>query len=134
MATVSWVWHSLQVASDCKHPLFQPNTNINPNCVPSSRLLSIRYLIPELPYIGIILLEPSLIDAETWYSKDQPMFRAMFAFMKKGANSRLDSWPTKEEAAKYLKKTIPYSLWDDRILELYIVRFMPRLVALCEAY
>ncbi|KAI0086613.1 hypothetical protein BDY19DRAFT_959407 [Irpex rosettiformis] len=83
-------------------------------------LLSVKYSIPNLPYIGIILLEPSLIDADTWYSKNQPMFKTMFAFMKKGADARRDSWSSKEEAAKYLKKTIPCSLWDDRIFNLYI--------------
>ncbi|KAI0811137.1 hypothetical protein BC629DRAFT_1589875 [Irpex lacteus] len=83
-------------------------------------LLSIKYSIPDLPYIGIILLEPSLIDAETWYSKNQPMFRAMFKFMKKGAFARRDSWASKAEAAEYLKKVIPYSLWDERIFDLYI--------------
>lgn len=121
-------WPFQQAVSLCKHSARRrPFVTLTHDLY---SLLSIKHSIPDLPYIGIILLEPSLIDAETWYSKNQPMFRAMFKFMKKGAFARRDSWASKAEAAEYLKKVIPYSLWDERIFDLYIVR-LPRFPFSC---
>ena len=74
----------------------------------------------KIPFLGMILMDPSMMDSDTWYTHQQEL-QAMFDFVKKGATVRRDSWSNRAEAYAYLKKRTPYNTWDDRILRSYVV-------------
>lgn len=81
-------------------------------------LLCTKYFTAKQPFSGLILIDPSMMDADTWHANKEEL-QAMFDFVKKGATLRRDSWPTKAEALKYLKTRLPFNEWDDRILRVY---------------
>ncbi|KAI0341070.1 alpha/beta-hydrolase [Trametopsis cervina] len=82
-------------------------------------LLASKYLAPAQPFQGMILIDPAMMDADTWHTNRQKL-QATFDFAKRGAISRRDSWLTRAEAAKYLKDKFPYNMWNERVLQRYV--------------
>lgn len=72
----------------------------------------------QVPYVAIILVEPPLIDRETFaehLEKQQVALRTI----KKLVGSRRDVWPSKEQAFEWFRSRLPWKTWDEGVLLLF---------------
>lgn len=73
-----------------------------------------------IPYLGIILVEPPLIDKETFYAHLERQNKAL-RIARKATSARRDVWPSKEDAFQWFSKRFPWNTWDVRVLQLFCV-------------
>jgi hypothetical protein len=83
-------------------------------------MLSARHF-DKCPYEGIILVEPSMMDEETWYSNYEEIQPA-FDMVTNAVKHRRDVWASKEKAHQYFIGRFPWNSWDPRIVALFAVR------------
>ncbi|KAJ7881067.1 alpha/beta-hydrolase [Mycena olivaceomarginata] len=72
----------------------------------------------KCPYIGLILVEPSLMDEDVWNTHKE--IRSGFEMVTKAVMHRRNTWESKEAARKYFLGRSPYKSWDPRIVELFV--------------
>ncbi|KAI0763278.1 alpha/beta-hydrolase [Trametes elegans] len=75
--------------------------------------------IPGIEYDAIVLVEPSLITREAFDANLEEREGALKA-MSEAVSKRRDTWNSRDEAKKYFEKRFPWSIWDPRVLELYV--------------
>ncbi|KAG6901876.1 hypothetical protein C0995_007000 [Termitomyces sp. Mi166 len=83
-------------------------------------LLSMKnFPVYKPPYIAVFLVEPTILS--------QQLFDAHAKEREDSANmtmkvtlTRRDSWPSKEAAAAYLQRRLPWKSWDSRVFDIYI--------------
>ncbi|EED83404.1 hypothetical protein POSPLDRAFT_104277 [Postia placenta Mad-698-R] len=71
-----------------------------------------------VPYLGIILVEPPLIDKETFYAHLERQKKAL-RIARKAVSARRDVWPSREDAFQWFSKRFPWNTWDARVLQLF---------------
>lgn len=84
-------------------------------------MLSMKnFPVSKPPYIAVFLVEPTIMSQELFdaHAKERQDFGEVT--MKVTLN-RVDSWPTREAAASYLRKRLPWKSWDSRVFDIYIV-------------
>ncbi|KAK0443841.1 Alpha/Beta hydrolase protein [Armillaria borealis] len=69
----------------------------------------------HIPFHAMILVEPTV-----WPADITNVHSPMFILASKTIPRRRNFWASKDEARVYLKKRAPWSLWDNRILDIYI--------------
>ncbi|KAK0237502.1 Alpha/beta hydrolase fold-1 [Armillaria nabsnona] len=69
----------------------------------------------RIPFHAMILVEPTV-----WPADITNIHSPMFILASKTIPRRRNFWVSKDEARTYLKKRAPWSLWDNRILDIYI--------------
>ncbi|KAK0441531.1 Alpha/Beta hydrolase protein [Desarmillaria tabescens] len=69
----------------------------------------------HIPFHAMILIEPTV-----WPADITNIHSPTFILASKTIPRRRDFWVSKDEARAYLKKRAPWSLWDTRILDVYI--------------
>ncbi|KAK0193098.1 Alpha/beta hydrolase fold-1 [Armillaria mellea] len=69
----------------------------------------------HIPFHAMILVEPTV-----WPADITNIHSPMFILASKTIPRRRDFWASKDEARAYLKKRAPWSVWDNRILNIYI--------------
>ncbi|KAJ7173970.1 Alpha/beta hydrolase fold-1 [Mycena crocata] len=74
----------------------------------------------KCPYVSIILVEPSIMDQETWDTHQEKEIQPAFDMMTKAVMRRRDSWTSREEARKYFIGRFPWNSWDSRIVGLFV--------------
>jgi hypothetical protein len=84
-----------------------------------ARLLSARHL-EKYPYLGIILVEPSMMDKETW-DANKGEIQMAFDMVTNAVRHRRDLWASKDAAQKYFMARFPWNSWDPRIVALFTV-------------
>ncbi|KAJ6581958.1 alpha/beta-hydrolase [Mycena capillaripes] len=80
-------------------------------------MLSTRHF-EKCPYHGIILVEPSMMDEETWNTNHEEIQPA-FDLVTNAVKHRRDVWATKEKAHQYFIDRFPWNSWDPRIVALF---------------
>lgn len=76
----------------------------------------------ELPYLAMILIEPSVVTRELFNAQldDRMAFMDLVVAM---TSARRDSWLSKEHAFEYFQTRLPWKFWDTRVLRLLTVKF-----------
>ncbi|KAJ6613733.1 Alpha/beta hydrolase fold-1 [Mycena sp. CBHHK59/15] len=80
-------------------------------------MLSTRHF-EKCPYVGIILVEPSMMDKETWDANHDEIQPA-FDMVTNAVMHRRNVWASKEAAHKYFMARFPWNGWDSRIVGLF---------------
>lgn len=85
----------------------------------SAWLYSTKFFPFKIPYLAITLVEPELIDSDTFHKtiKEQEDCRSL---LQKITGTRHDEWSTKKEAFEYFSERAPWNAWDDRVLNIYV--------------
>ena len=92
---------------------------------PHSRLISTKeFPIADIPYVGVVLVEPTLVSRDVFYSRYEER-KAAIDFAVNTTSTRRDTWRSKSEAFTHFMKRIPWKEWDPRIVRLLVVRFCP---------
>ncbi|KAJ7437591.1 Alpha/beta hydrolase fold-1 [Mycena galericulata] len=81
-------------------------------------MVSTRYF-EKCPYIGIILIEPSMMDKDTW-DADSAEIQTAFDMVTNAVTHRRDIWANKAAAHKYFMARFPWNSWDSRIVDLFV--------------
>lgn len=87
----------------------------------TSLLATMPGVLPAVPFKSLILVEPPLITKAAWDEhKEQQEFalKTISAMVMK----RRDTWASREDARQYFEDRVPWSSWDGRVLELFLVR------------
>jgi hypothetical protein len=74
----------------------------------------------QIPYLSIILVEPELIDRDT-FNKTVAEQGDRVDRLQKITTGRRNAWPTKNDAFEYFSKRAPWNTWDARVLHIYVV-------------
>ncbi|KAJ6549469.1 Alpha/beta hydrolase fold-1 [Mycena sp. CBHHK59/15] len=83
-------------------------------------MVSTTHFAPDqCPYIGIILVEPTIMDQETWDTKRNEIQPA-FAMVTNAVNHRRDLWSSKEAAHQFFLGRFPWNTWDPRVVALFV--------------
>ncbi|KAK7024976.1 Alpha/beta-hydrolase [Favolaschia claudopus] len=71
------------------------------------------------PYNGIILIEPSMMDSDTWKANGEDEIQPAFDMVTNAVKHRRDAWATREAAMKFFMGRFPWNAWDPRIVALF---------------
>ncbi|KAJ4470388.1 alpha/beta-hydrolase [Lentinula edodes] len=75
--------------------------------------------LSHLPYVSLILIEPTMITREMFEAHFDDRIRSME--MSVGATEvRRDVWPDREEAFRWLSRRFPFRTWDPRVVRLLV--------------
>ncbi|KAF9037087.1 Alpha/Beta hydrolase protein [Panaeolus papilionaceus] len=69
----------------------------------------------RLPFAGVILVDPPIFG-RLMAGQDSDMYK----LVESTTPIRLDTWDTREAATKWFKKRIPWAMWDERVLDVYL--------------
>lgn len=78
----------------------------------------------KVPYTTIILVEPALIDRQTYNAHFEDREGQISQVMKSVIKSRA-TWESQDEALTWLRKRYPWKAWESRVVELFVVRMNP---------
>ncbi|KAK7012805.1 Alpha/beta-hydrolase [Favolaschia claudopus] len=73
----------------------------------------------KCPYNGIILVEPSMMDEDTWKASGEDEIQPAFDMVTNAVKHRRDVWATREAALKFFMGRFPWNAWDPRIVALF---------------
>jgi hypothetical protein len=78
----------------------------------------------RLPFLALILVEPTMISREVFYANKEQRMAALN--MAIGATSaRRDTWDSREAAFDWFTKRLPWKFWDPRVTRLFsVLRFL----------
>ncbi|KAE9393434.1 hypothetical protein BT96DRAFT_863528 [Gymnopus androsaceus JB14] len=75
--------------------------------------------ISNLPYVSLVLVEPTMITREMFEAHFDTRIKAME--MVVGATEvRRDVWPDREEAFRWLSRRFPFRNWDPRVVRILV--------------
>jgi hypothetical protein len=95
----------------------------NTKCLPDGyfRMLTTKeFPVSELPYVSLILVEPTMVSKELYEAHIDDR-NATMDFTVGATTVRRDAWPSREEAFKWLSKRFPWQVWDPRVVRLLTV-------------
>jgi len=72
--------------------------------------------LSQIPFLGFVLIEPTLATPELYYRAMADMTPSMEA----ATMMRRDRWPGRAEAREWMRTRAPYKRWDKRVLEVFI--------------
>ncbi|KAF9021604.1 alpha/beta-hydrolase [Hymenopellis radicata] len=81
----------------------------------ASAALSTSFYPDRAPFAALIMVEPA-IWTEDMTGIDTPIYELAVMTIP----ARRDNWPSKEAAHQYLAKRAPWSMWDARMLAVYV--------------
>ncbi|KIM38284.1 hypothetical protein M413DRAFT_448020 [Hebeloma cylindrosporum] len=73
----------------------------------------------ELPFVAMILIEPTIVTREVFNEEREDRMSAM-DFAVTATSTRRDNWRSREQALAYFKKRLPWGLWDPRALQILV--------------
>ncbi|KIK69091.1 hypothetical protein GYMLUDRAFT_188580, partial [Collybiopsis luxurians FD-317 M1] len=67
---------------------------------------------------SLILIEPAIAPNPSFIdpANHTPLYRQVTKMMA----SRKDTWASKDEAREWMKNRVPWGMWDERVLDLYV--------------
>lgn len=77
--------------------------------------------IAGLPYDGMVLVEPVIVDEESFAAHASD--RAQFSRLAKVIGSRRNEWESREAAHAWFLKRAPWNTWDPRVVQILTVRY-----------
>jgi hypothetical protein len=112
-------------SSCCVRDFFFLHISINPHihlilCY-SSLISTKEFPIANMPFVGIVLVEPTMASKDVFYSRYEER-KASIDFAVNTTSVRKDTWRSKNEALAYFMKRLPWKTWDSRIVQLLVVR------------
>ena len=72
---------------------------------------------------ALVFVEPALIPREHYRARIKGRAKAL-EIVSQSISRRRDEWKSREDAAQYYKTRIPWQLWDQRVLDLFVVRHL----------
>ncbi|KAI9059810.1 alpha/beta-hydrolase [Trametes sanguinea] len=75
--------------------------------------------VPGIAYAALVLIEPALITREVFDANLEERQGAL-STMAGAISKRRDAWASREDAHQYFQKRFPWSVWNPRVLELYV--------------
>lgn len=106
MYSTKHLGHSL--SSSTLHPTMSATSAFNS--------MSARYT----PYKAIILVEPALIDRQTYNAHFEDRESQINQVMESVNKSRA-TWDSREDALTWLTRRYPWKAWDSEVVELFVV-------------
>ncbi|CAK5282531.1 unnamed protein product [Mycena citricolor] len=97
-------------------------------------LTNVNRPLRSLPFVSLILIEPSIIPRELFYQEIEERVSTM-EFIVTATESRRERWRSAEAAYTWMRKRVPWESWDERVLRKLTVcrdplsRFVPPLTA-----
>ncbi|KAJ7220246.1 Alpha/beta hydrolase fold-1 [Mycena pura] len=97
---------------------------INSDHVRGHQLVGIGYsmvttrFFDTCPYVGIVLIEPSLMDPELWDTHTE--INAAFEGVTNSVKHRRNSWESKEAAYQLISGRPPWTSYDPRVAKLFV--------------
>ncbi|KAF7300743.1 AB hydrolase-1 domain-containing protein [Mycena kentingensis (nom. inval.)] len=70
---------------------------------------------PKIPYCAFILIEPTSIPHDLYY-RDLDTRMSQMEFVVSATLRRRETWASREEAFAWMRKRVPWSVWDERVL------------------
>lgn len=87
----------------------------------TSRMLTLRGVpLQELPYVALVLVEPTMIPEELFYAHFDDRMATMEMIVA-ATSLRRDKWPSREDAFEWFRGKTPWKTWDSRTLRLLVV-------------
>ncbi|THU89064.1 alpha/beta-hydrolase [Dendrothele bispora CBS 962.96] len=77
------------------------------------------FALSSLPYVSLILIEPTMVTQELFFKHFDDRMDQM-NFTVEATLMRRDTWPSREEAFRYLSKRFPWSMWEPRVVKLLV--------------
>jgi hypothetical protein len=85
------------------------------------RILTTKGMLDhELPYVAMILIEPTVVTRELFNAQLDDRMEYM-NFVVAMTSARRDIWSSNEHAFEYFKTRFPWKFWDPRVLRLLTV-------------
>ncbi|KAF8700530.1 hypothetical protein AX14_000700 [Amanita brunnescens Koide BX004] len=78
-----------------------------------------EFPIADIPYVGIVLIEPTMVSRDIFYSRYEER-KAALDFAVNTTSMRRDTWRSKSEAFTYFMERVPWKKWDPRIVRLLV--------------
>ncbi|KAJ7131540.1 Alpha/Beta hydrolase protein [Mycena crocata] len=73
--------------------------------------------LPALPFVSLILIEPTVIPRELFYHEIEERLSTM-EFVVSATLTRRERWRSREEAHAWLARRVPWDSWDPRALRM----------------
>jgi hypothetical protein len=80
--------------------------------------------VSAIPYVSLILIEPTAIPRELFYVNVEDRVMTM-EFVVAATATRRERWRSREEAHAWLARRIPWDSWDPRVLRKLSVSTRP---------
>ncbi|KAJ7075183.1 Alpha/beta hydrolase fold-1 [Mycena belliarum] len=74
----------------------------------------------KCPYLGCILVEPTIADKDTWQSNLETVIQPGFDLVNKAVTRRRNAWANRDEAHTFFAGRSPWKTWDPRVVELFV--------------
>lgn len=75
----------------------------------------------SIKYHAMIMIEPPIIEPETLIANDEE-HAAIIEFLSQAISARRNTWSSRSAALEYLRKRLPWSVWDLSTLKIFVVR------------
>ncbi|PPQ76780.1 hypothetical protein CVT26_001952 [Gymnopilus dilepis] len=82
-------------------------------------LMTTKHLPTPYQYMSLILIEPTLVTRDLFNAHLEERMEQM-DFAVSTTLTRRDNWQSREQAFRYFKKRIPWGMWDERVVQLYV--------------
>ncbi|KAH9483336.1 Abhydrolase domain-containing protein mpaH [Psilocybe cubensis] len=69
----------------------------------------------SIPFAGVILVDPPM-----WGTEKEGQFSDMYKMVETMTPIRRDTWKSHDAAVKSIKGSLPFAMWDERVLDTYI--------------
>jgi hypothetical protein len=83
-------------------------------------LLAAEFPISRLPFLALVLVEPTMITRELFSANIDDWMSSM-NFSVNATSVRRDTWDSREAAFNWFKKRLPWKVWDPRVIRLLTV-------------
>lgn len=83
-------------------------------------LSTTHFPLDVIPYASMFLIESTITPKEI-YERELEKRLAHMDLVVGLTLKRRDEWPSKQEALKYFSERLPWSRWDPRALESFVV-------------
>lgn len=74
--------------------------------------------LPEIPYVSVVLVEPTVTNPAMFYRHIVDSVTAVVA----ATVMRRERWRSRDEAFAWLERRAPWKRWDKRVLRIFVVR------------
>ncbi|KAJ7510681.1 hypothetical protein B0H11DRAFT_2215430 [Mycena galericulata] len=78
-----------------------------------------NFLVSSVPFIGMVIVEP-VMCSEDFYREYGEERESALSTTIMVVNSRRTTWPSRDEAFKYMRKNFIWKGWDPRVLRTYV--------------
>ncbi|KAJ7510692.1 alpha/beta-hydrolase, partial [Mycena galericulata] len=78
-----------------------------------------NFLVSSVPFIGMVIVEPVMCSKDFYREYGEERESALSTAIMV-VNARRTTWPSRDEAFKYMRKNFIWKGWDPRVLRTYV--------------